>query len=106
MIAGIRGKLVSRRADGAIVRVGGVSLLVQVPSSTLDNLGQPGAEVELHTYLSIRQENIVLYGFSSSEELGLFQQIIGVTGIGPKTALAMLATYPPEQLAPAIISGN
>ncbi len=106
VIAGIRGKLVSRRLDGAVVRVSGISLLVQVPSSTLDNLGQPGAEVELHTYLSIRQDNIVLYGFSSVEELGLFQQIIGVSGVGPKTALALLSAFPPEQLAPAILSGN
>ncbi len=106
MIAGIRGKLVGRRPDGAIIRVGGISLLVQVPSSTMDNLGQPGADVELHTYLYLRQDNIVLYGFSSAEEMGLFQQIIGVTGLGPKTALALLSTYPPEQLAPAIISGN
>src|SRR4030042_5378337 len=106
MIAGIRGKLVSRRPEGAVIRVSGISLLVQVPSSTLDNLGQPGTEVELHTYLSLRQDNVVLYGFSTAEELGLFQQIISVSGLGPKTALALLSTYPPEQLAPAIISGN
>jgi Holliday junction DNA helicase RuvA len=106
MIAGIRGKLESRRADGVVVRVDGVSLLVQTPSSTLDNLGRPGAEVELHTHLHLRQDNITLYGFSTVEELGLFQEIIGVSGLGPKTALALLSTYPPEQLAPAIINGN
>jgi Holliday junction DNA helicase RuvA len=106
MIAGVRGKLESRRPDGAVVRVGGFSLLVQAPSSTLDKLGQPGAEVELHTHLYLRQDNITLYGFSTVEERGLFQQIIGVSGLGPKTALALLSTYTPEQLAPAIISGN
>jgi len=106
MIAGVRGKLESRRPDGAVVRVGGFSLLVQAPSSTLDKLGQPGAEVELHTHLYLRQDNITLYGFSTVEERGLFQQIIGVSGLGPKTALALLSAFPPEQLAPAIISGN
>ena len=106
MIAGIEGTLESRSADGAIVKVGGVSLEIHMSSSTLDSLGAIGEEVHLYTYLHLREDNVALYGFASTEELELFRMLIGVSGVGPKAALAMLSAMNPSQLAMAIATGN
>lgn len=106
MIAGISGKLQSRSTDGAIVKIGGVSLQVYMPSSTLCTLGAIGSEVQLHTHLHIREDNVALYGFATEEELQLFRTLLGVTGIGPKLALSILSAMSPGQLAMAIASGS
>jgi len=106
MIAGLDGTLESRSAEGAIIKVGGVRLRVFMPTSTLSALGVIGEEVHLHTYLHLREDNIALYGFSSLEELELFRTLIGVTGVGPKVALAMLSAMNPSQLTLAIATGN
>jgi len=106
MIAGLHGTLQSRSADGAIIKVGGVSLQVFMPTSTLSALGAIGEEVHLHTHLHLREDNIALYGFSSLEELELFRMLIGVSGVGPKAALAMLSAMKPNQLTLAIATGN
>jgi len=106
MIAGIEGTLESRSADGAIVKVGGVSLEIHMSSSTLDSLGAIGEEVHLYTHLHLREDNVALYGFASTEELELFRMLIGVSGVGPKAALAMLSAMNPSQLAMAIATGN
>ena len=106
MIAGLRGKLEARGADYAIVNVGGVSFRVHLPTSTLATLGAIGEEVHLHTHLYIREDVMALYGFASAEELGLFQMLITVSGVGPRLALALLSALNPERLASAIASGN
>jgi Holliday junction DNA helicase RuvA len=106
MIAAIHGTLESRNANGAVIRVGGVSLQVHMPSSTLSALGAIGDEVHLYTHLHIREDNIALYGFASAEELELFQMLIGVSGVGPKAALAMLSSMDPSQLALAIATAE
>jgi Holliday junction DNA helicase RuvA len=106
MIAGLEGKLQSRSTDGAIIKVGGVSLHVYMPSSTLTKLGAIGETVSLHTHLYLREDNITLYGFDTAEELELFRTLIGVRGVGPKLALAILSAMEPGHLALAIASGN
>jgi Holliday junction DNA helicase RuvA len=106
MIAGLHGTLESRAADRAIVKVGGISLQVYMPTSTLSALGAIGEEVRLHTHLHLREDNVTLYGFSSTAELELFQMLIGVTGVGPKVALAMLSAMNPNDLAMAIVTEN
>ena len=77
-----------------------------MPSSTLDSLGAIGEEVHLFTHLQLREDNVALYGFASTEELELFRMLIGVSGVGPKAALAMLSAMNPSQLAIAIATGN
>lgn len=74
--------------------------------STLSRLEAIGDKVYLHTYLYLRDDNVALYGFASTEELELFRNLISVSGVGPKAALALLSTFSPEQLASAIASGN
>jgi len=106
MIVAIDGILESRGADSVVVKVGPLSLLVYVPGSTLSRIGAVGDKVHLHTHLYVREDNISIYGFASADELALFQNLISVSGIGPKAALAFLSTLNVEQLASAIVSGN
>jgi Holliday junction DNA helicase RuvA len=106
MIAGLHGTLESRGANWAIIKVGGVSIQVYMPASTLSTLGAIGAEVHLHTHLHFKEENLALYGFASQQELELFQMLIGVTGVGPKASLAMLSAMNANDLALAIATGN
>lgn len=106
MIASLQGKLESLGSNGAIINVGGIGFQVHMPTSTLSTLGAIGEEVKLHTYLHLREDNAALYGFVSTEELGLFQNLLSVSGIGPKLALAMLSTMSIERLTMAIATGS
>ncbi len=106
MIAGLKGTIQALGSDWAIVNVNGIGFRVYMPTSTLSTLGATGEEVELHTHLHLREDNATLYGFASAEELGLFQTLIGVSGLGPKLALAMLSAMSVEKLSMAIASGS
>ena len=106
MIAGLHGKLQALGGDGAIINVGGIAFQVYMPTSTLSMLGAIGEEVNLHTHLHLREDNAALYGFGTAEELGLFQTLIGVSGLGPKLALAMLSAMSVEKLTMAIATGG
>jgi len=106
MIAGLHGKLESLGGDWAIINVNGISFQVYMPTSTLSTLGIVGEEVQLHTHLHLREDNATLYGFASADELRLFQVLIGVSGLGPKLALAMLSAMSVEQLTMAIATGS
>jgi len=106
MIAGLHGTLESRGANWAIIKVGGLSLQVYMPASTLSTLGAIGEEVHLHTHLHFKEDNLALYGFASQQELELFQMLIGVTGVGPKASLSMLSAMNANDLALAIATGN
>jgi Holliday junction DNA helicase RuvA len=106
VIASLRGKLQAFGADWAVIDVNGVGFKVFMPTSTLAELGRKGEEVELYTHLYLREDNAALYGFSTPEELGLFQTLIGVSRLGPKLALAMLSAMSAEKLAMAIATGS
>ncbi len=106
MIASLHGRLESLGSDWAIINVGGVGFQVYMPTSTLSTLGTIGEEVKLHTHFHLREDNATLYGFTSPEELGLFQTLISVSGLGPKLALAMLSALKVEQLTMAIATGS
>ena len=105
MIAAIRGRV--DRSDGSevIVSLGPIALRVLVPVSAAARM-VPGMEVDLHTYLAIRQDHIALYGFDSLAGLAMFEQLISVSGVGPKGALGLLSTLDAEELRAAIIEGN
>ena len=106
MIAAIEGILEYFGVDSIIVKVGGIGIQVYVPSSSLSKLGAAGDNVSLYTHLHLREDNVSLYGFTSSEELALFKNLISVSGVGPKVALSLLSSLAIEQLAMAITSGN
>ncbi len=106
MIASLHGKVESLGSDWAIINVGGIGFQVYMPTSTLSTLGAIGKEVQLYTHLHLREDNATLYGFAAAEELALFQTLIGVSGLGPRLALAMLSGMSVEQLATAIATGS
>ena len=106
MITSLHGKLEAVGSDGAIINVGGVGFQVYMPTSTLSSLGKIGEEVNLHTYLHLREDNATLYGFASADELGLFQTLISVSGLGPKLAVAMFSAMSVEKLTMAIATGS
>ena len=106
MIATLEGKLEYCGVDSAIVKVGGVGVRVYLPRSDLPKLGNIGDKVSLYTHLHVREDNLSLYGFVSSEEAALFKNLISVSGIGPKVAMALLSGLSVEQLATAIVGGN
>jgi Holliday junction DNA helicase RuvA len=105
VIASLKGRLQALGNDGAVIDVHGLGFRVYMPTSTLSTLGAIGDEIELHTHLHLREDNVTLYGFATPEELGLFQTLIGVSGLGPKLALSMLSAMSVEKLAMAIASG-
>jgi Holliday junction DNA helicase RuvA len=106
MIATVRGKLQARENDSIVVNVGGIGLRVRVSSRALANVGAPGGEVELFTHLRVREDELTLYGFTSQDELRLFETLLTVSGIGPKMALGVLSAAPSETLRLAIAQGN
>jgi Holliday junction DNA helicase RuvA len=106
MIASLRGTVESLGSDWAVIDVAGVGFQVYMPTSTLSELGAVGQEVRLYTHLHLREDNVTLYGFASADELALFQTLIGVSGLGPRLALAMLSAMNVEQLSMAIATGS
>ena len=106
MIASLQGAVESLGSNCAIVNVGGVGFRVYMPTSVLSTLGAVGESVKLHTHLHVKEDDVSLYGFSSANELQLFETLIGVSGLGPRLALAMLSTMNVEQLTMAIATGS
>ena len=106
MIVAVHGILETTGPDWVNVRVGGVTLQVSVPANTVGGLGSQGSLVSLHTYLRIRDEEPVLYGFADSAALGLFSMLTAVSGVGPRMALALLSSLEPARLQTAIVTGD
>jgi Holliday junction DNA helicase RuvA len=106
MIAAVEGTLVSRGTNTVTVKAGPISLQIMVPGSIINRLGHPGSTVMLHTHLYVREDIISLYGFATIQERLLFEQLITVSGIGPKVALALLTALSADQVTTGIISGN
>ena len=102
MIASIHGILEASRVGQAIIRVGGFSVRVFVPILTLNRLGNVGSEVSLYTHFQVREDGMALYGFSGEEERDAFEQLIAVSGVGPKVALALLSVMDARTLFKAI----
>jgi Holliday junction DNA helicase RuvA len=102
MIASIQGVLEARRAGYAIIRTGGFGLRVFAPTTTLSRLGDVGSEVSLYTHFYVREDGMALYGFSSEEDRDAFEQLIGISGVGPKIALALLSMMDAQTFYKAI----
>jgi Holliday junction DNA helicase RuvA len=106
MIATLEGILEYRGNDSVIINVGGIGFRVHISGSTSSQLGAVKDKVFLYTHLHVREDNVSLYGFTSNEELALFKNLISVSGVGPKVALALLSALSPEQVVMTITSGN
>jgi len=103
VIARLRGRPVVHDADGLVVEVGGVGYRVLATAGAV-RLADGRDEVVLETHLHVRDDALQLYGFASADERGLFEQLLGVAGIGPKVALAILSAYTPGELRRAIVT--
>lgn len=106
MIAGLRGQVDTKLIDAVLVDVGGVIFRVNTSSTTLNEVGEHGDDVRLHTHLVVREDQLTLYGFTTDDELRLFETLIGVTGIGPRLACAILSRLNPDALTVAITAEN
>ncbi|MGP8079218.1 MAG: Holliday junction branch migration protein RuvA [Dehalococcoidales bacterium] len=106
MIASLQGIIDAVSTDGMIVNVNGVGFKVGVPTSVLSESGVVGREIKLFTHLHVREDDWSLYGFASIDELKLFETLISVSGLGPKTAMGMLSAMSADQVAMAIASGS
>lgn len=102
MIAFIKGKLEDIQAGALIIDVGGIGYKVQVPLSPPYQMTARGSEIMLHTSLVVRDDGFYLYGFQSKNELAFFLKLLNVSGVGPKSALAVLSIYTPGELGRAI----
>lgn len=105
MIASLTGRVSAVGKTYLVVDVGGVGFQVHVPVGLLgrDQLGQT---IELHTHLQVRENDLSLYGFSSEDELTLFELLLSVERVGPRVALASLSALSPDALRTAIAQGN
>ena len=102
MIARLRGKPVLRDADGLVLEVGGVGYrLYATPSAVRKSEGAD--EVVVETHLHVREDALQLYGFADADERQLFEQLLAVSGVGPKVALAIVSGYSPAELNRAIV---
>ena len=106
MIAWLRGCLVEKYPHRVIVDVQGVGYDVQVPLSTFYGLGEPGAEVIFRVHTHVREDALALFGFATTVELQLFELLIGISGIGPRLALAVLSGIEPSELVRAVRQGD
>lgn len=102
-IAGV----VAHKEDGfAVIDAGGVGYKLLTSLNSLDRLGLVGSDAKMYTYLYVREGVFDLYGFASEEELNMFLLLIGVSGVGPKAALAVLSVLTPSALALAVVTGD
>jgi Holliday junction DNA helicase RuvA len=105
LIARLTGEVAERGPDYLILDVGGVGYLTFAPTSVISRANQ-GSRLTLHTHLVVREDGMTLYGFLEGHEQRLFQTLIGVSGVGPKVALALLSLMNADELSFAIASGN
>jgi Holliday junction DNA helicase RuvA len=101
MISSVRGTVVHIEPDAVVVEVGGVGLSVAV-TPQVARTAHLGESILLHTNLIVREDALSLFGFEEREELAVFTQLLGVTGVGPKSALGVLATLTVAQIADAV----
>ncbi len=106
MIASLHGTLLERGDGFVVIEAGGVGYLVQVSTATFAALPSPGEEVRLHTRHIVREDAQLLFGFAERNELKLFDLLIGVNGVGPRIAIAVLSGLAPARFARAVRDEN
>ena len=106
MIAHLRGSILEKHPNRIVLDVNGVGYDVFVPLSTFYGLGEPGADIALRIHTHVREDAFMLYGFATLLEQQIFERLIGVSGIGPKLALAVLSGIEPPEFIRAIERGD
>jgi Holliday junction DNA helicase RuvA len=106
VIAFLEGEIAEKTGTRVVVSVGGVGYDVLVPASTGGKLPPVGGAARLYTRMHVRDDSVMLYGFATQDERGLFDLLVTVTGVGPKVALSFLSVLAPEALRRAVASGD
>jgi Holliday junction DNA helicase RuvA len=106
VIAHLRGRILRKGTQEAVIDVQGVGYRVAIPLSTFYRLGEPGGEVELLVHTHVREDALALYGFLTAQEQSLFERLIGVSGVGPKVALGILSGIEAPDLVEALRGGD
>ena len=106
MITAIEGILADLGTEWIDVKIGGITIRVNVPQPTVDSMGVIGSQVDLFTVLHVRDDSLTLFGFSTSDARKSFEALIGVNGVGPRVALSVLSALEPSELALAVASGD
>ena len=102
LISSVSGVVEAVGPDWVDVALGGITLRVSVPGSTASGVGAAGDAVRMHTSLQVREDSLTLYGFLSDEERLTFDTLLGINGVGPRLALAVLSRFAPSALAAAV----
>ncbi len=106
MISFLEGEVVEKAGNRVVLAVGGTGYDVLVPTSVLGKLPPVGRSTRVYTRLVVRDDAMILYGFSSPDERSLFDMLTGVTGVGPKVALGFLSALSPDSLRRAIVDAD
>lgn len=106
MFAYIKGILVVKSNGFVIIDVGGIGYKIYMSENAIQSLGETGEVVKVYTYHYVREDNISLYGFKTNEELKMFELLLGVSGIGAKSAITMLSKITPSSFALAVITND
>jgi Holliday junction DNA helicase RuvA len=106
MISFLEGEVVEKSATRVVLAVGGVGYDVAVPTSVLAGLPPVGRVARVHTRMVVREDAMSLYGFATLDERELFDLLTGVTGVGPKVAMAFLSALAPDAIRRAVVAGD
>ena len=104
MLAYIKGKLEMKMTGYIVIDVGGLGYKVFMSEAGIEKLGNIGDTVKVHTYYRVREDDISIFGFNTLEELRMFELLLGVSGVGARTAQTMLTTCTPSEFALAVVS--
>lgn len=106
MINKIKGRIVRKTPTEVTVEVSGIGFAIAISLNTYDKIGGIGQEVDLETYLHVREDALLLFGFHTLSEREVFLILLAVTGVGPRLALAILSRFSPDELVQVISSGD
>ena len=106
MISRLRGQLVEKDAEGAVLDVGGVGYRVSTSAGTMNDLPPVGEECGLHTRMVVREDAMLLFGFATQDERASFDALTAVSKVGPKLALSVLSTLSPAEIYEAVARGD
>ncbi len=106
MIYSVRGKIIHKGTDLAVIECGGVGYACRTTLASLSGMGRIGEETMLYTYLHVREDNVELFGFLTEQELNCFKMLITVSGVGPKVGLAILSDTDPQRFALTVATGD
>ncbi len=106
MYAYIKGTLEIKTATYVVIETGGIGYKIFMSKPAIDKLGEIGNEIKVYTHYHVREDEISLYGFTTNEELRMFELLISVSGIGSKSAITMLSNISPSEFAICVISND